>query len=143
MRENIYITLQRQRTSDHGTEGILHISHLNVSFFTLELPWRENRGNISCIPTGTYEVCMRKSPRFGLCYWVQNVENRSFILIHAGNFAGDTSKGLKSNVHGCILLGKKRGILAGQRAVITSKSAVDELSIILENESFNLIIKGV
>ena len=137
------IILQRQRTSDHGTEGLLSIPHLGVSLFTLELPWRDNMSSISCIPAGEYKVAMRKSPRFGLCYWVQEVENRNFILIHAGNFAGDTSKGLKSNVEGCILLGKKRGILAGQRAVLTSKPAVRELAEILENEPFNLIIKGV
>lgn len=137
------IVLQRQTSSSHGTEGILRIAHLGVEFFTLELPWRDNTPSLSCIPHGTYTVSIRKSPRYGIIYHVQNVANRSWILIHWGNLAGDSTQGLKTNVEGCILLGKKRGILSGQRAVLVSRPAVREFMQYMNNENFLLEVQGV
>ena len=66
-------------------------------FYTLELPWRNNERSISCIPEGTYKTIKHKSPKFGNSFWLQDVQNRSEILIHRGNFTRDT--------RGCILPG--------------------------------------
>ena len=72
----------------------------NLAFecFTLELPFKENHSLTSCIPSGIYQVKLHESPKFGICYKVQNVPNREHILFHIGNYPKDT--------HGCILVGK-------------------------------------
>ena len=64
---------------------------------TIELPWFNNKNSFSCIPEGTYEVIKHTSPRHGKCFWVQNVKDRTEILIHKGNYTTDTL--------GCIIPG--------------------------------------
>jgi hypothetical protein len=112
-------------------------------FFTLELPWRDNQKNISCIPAGEYDVTIRISPRFGRVYWVLKVEGRTYILIHSGNWAGDVSKDLNTHTNGCILLGMKRGYLAGQRAVLMSRTAIRKFMDRLDGANFKLHILEV
>lgn len=67
--------------------------------WTLELPFRGNRVNISCIPEGIYVVKREYSPRWKRAMWtLQSVPGRTDILIgHVGNSYEDTE--------GCILLG--------------------------------------
>lgn len=132
------VTIIRIRQSDQGTEGIL-ISD-DFKCFTLELPWKDNQPNISCIPTGEYQTTIRVSPHFGRVYWVTEVEGRSYILIHAGNWAGDISKDYITNTYGCILLGQKRGILSGQKAVLLSRPAIRKFMDKLQGQDFNLHI---
>ena len=132
------INLYRLRESDQGTEGILIGSKFNC--YTLELPWRNNRQNITRIPVGEYPVVIRVSPKFGRVYHVQKVPNRSYILIHSGNLAGDVSKGYKSNVYGCILLGQKRGTLYGQLAVLNSRITVKRFMSYMDLNPFTLKI---
>jgi hypothetical protein len=105
---------------------------------TLELPWRDNQRSISCIPPGEYLAKTRQSPRFGLTYHVKEVPGRSYILIHSGNWAGDVNKGFKSHVNGCLLLGKKSGWLAGQRAVLSSRITIRRFMEFMEYEPFTL-----
>jgi len=105
---------------------------------TLELPWRDNRRSISCIPAGEYLVKIRMSPKYGEIYHVKDVPGRTFILIHSGNWAGDTTKGYKTHVNGCILLGQKRGLLAGQWAVLNSRITVKRFMQEMGNEPFTL-----
>lgn len=64
---------------------------------TLELSWKNNKPKVSCIPSGTYNVIKHNSPKFGNCFWVQDVTNRSEILIHPGNY--------HKQILGCILVG--------------------------------------
>ena len=92
------VYLLRTRTSDQGTEGMLITDGFMCK--TLELPWRENQRSISCIPSGEYKVVIRQSPKYGSVYWVTKVPNRSWILIHAGNWSGDTNKGFNSHTKG-------------------------------------------
>ena len=67
------------------------------SCLTLELPWRNNERMVSCIPLGTYDVIPRTSAKFKNHLYVTDVPNRSFILIHQGNYHSD--------ILGCILVG--------------------------------------
>lgn len=64
---------------------------------TLELPWLNNERRISCIPSGTYPVEKRISPKFGLHFHIRDVPGRSFILIHSGNYY--------TQILGCVLIG--------------------------------------
>ena len=127
------------KRSDQGTEGLLVSEDFNCR--TLELPWRNNRRQISCIPPGIYDVEIRLSNKYGRIYWVRKVPDRTYILIHSGNYAGDKSKGLKSHVMGCILLGKKSGRLGGQVAVLNSRIAVRNFMEELEYQPFKLRIQ--
>lgn len=136
--ENVYLI--RTSTSEQGTEGMLVTGGFQC--FTLELPWKENRQNISCIPSGEYIVKIRKSPRFGEVYHIKDVEGRSYILIHSGNVAGDVSKGYKSHVNGCVIVGSKMGYLWGQRAVLNSRVALKRFQRFMNNEKFKLHIWG-
>jgi len=133
------VELFRLRRSDQGTEGLLVSGDYHCR--TLELPWRDNQKQISCIPSGLYDVDIRLSPKYGRIYWVRKVPNRTYILIHSGNYAGDKSKGFKTNVQGCILLGKKSGNLGGQVAVLNSRIAVRQFMEHMEYDSFRLRIQ--
>ncbi|MCA1761303.1 MAG: DUF5675 family protein, partial [Bacteroidales bacterium] len=93
-------TLIRLAGDARQTLGVLQLWDGEIRVFeckTLELPWRENKRNISCIPTGTYDVLRNNSPKFGKTFHLQSVPGRSEILIHKGNYNKDTQ--------GCILVG--------------------------------------
>ena len=85
-------------------------------FFTVERPWLDNKQNVSCIPTGFYQLVRVDSPKFGPDTWeVENVTGRSHILIHAGNTAAD--------VIGCIAIGM--GLFPQCQGVSSSKAAIE------------------
>lgn len=136
--------LCRQRQSDEGTFGVLKVydnGTLLYSCFTGELPDRDNKPQISCIPPGRYTCQPWHSKRFPNHYNVMRVPNREAILIHEGNFCGDTALGYKSNVLGCILVGKSLGTISGQQAVLSSKVAMNALREVLGKDVFSLDIK--
>jgi hypothetical protein len=90
-------------------------------FYTVELPWRNNERRVSCIPVGLYKMRLHTSPRFGPCYWLQDVPNRSEILIHAANHYHE--------LKGCIAPGLSRKDFDndGQIDVINSRAAMRQL----------------
>jgi hypothetical protein len=65
--------------------------------FTLELPWEDNRRNISCIPAGHYVGKKYDSQKHGHVILLEGVPDRSYIEIHAGNYT--------RQIQGCILVG--------------------------------------
>lgn len=73
------------------------------------------------IPSGTYDVALRLSPRFGeITPHILNVPGRDLILIHPGNSPEDTE--------GCILLGKAQGV----DLVFNSRQAFQELMSLID-----------
>jgi len=97
------ITLRRIKRNEFATFGVLFVPSLEAPFLvTLELPWLENEKQISCIPEGAYPLTSIESPKYGSTWLLENVPNRSEILIHAGNYPKDT--------HGCILAGLSAGL---------------------------------
>lgn len=139
--------LIRLEESDHGTFGLFAID--GVHWNSLELPNRNNKSNISCIPEGEYICKTRYSPSFRkTLYMLQNVKDRSFILIHGANFAGDKRKGYQSHLAGCIALGKSKGLAKNkygnmQKAILNSQKAIREFMNIADNKDFKLIIKDL
>lgn len=134
-------TLLRLESGDQGTFGIL--SSERFTCFTTELPWRNNEPSKSCIPPGTYTAAWHRSPRFGWTYKLQQVPGRSEILLHSGNYAGDTDRGYISNSHGCILLALKLGTLDKQKAGLMSRVAVSNFNKYMNQDPFLLEIRDV
>uniref|UniRef100_A0A6M3L0K4 DUF5675 domain-containing protein n=1 Tax=viral metagenome TaxID=1070528 RepID=A0A6M3L0K4_9ZZZZ len=136
------VILTRLETSDQGTFGIINgpdgfICHVG------EPPWRDNETNISCIPEGKYIVKIVRSNKFGTTYWVTNVQKRTGILQHSGNFCGDRSLGFKSHTYGCQLFGKFRGKIEGQEAVLASRIALEKFKRLMNYQDYTLIVQGV
>lgn len=70
----------------NGTNGeIFHNGKRLCS--SIELPWLDNKSQVSCIPEGRYELKKRYSQRFGWHLQVMKVKNRALILIHPANNA--------------------------------------------------------
>ena len=136
----IELTLRRIRTGDEGTFGELEMPN-GVTVCTGELPWRDNRVDVSCVPRGTYRVDWCSSAKFGgMRYRLRDVPERGAILIHEGNMCGDVELGLKSDVQGCILLGMRHGHLAGQAAVIASQMGLGKFYDVMDGQPFMLTI---
>ena len=126
------------RISDDGRQTLGHLKLINgkkeLDLVTLELPWKDNERQISCIPKGSYEVKLRWSPKYGTHYHVLNVPNRDLILIHSGNFTKDTK--------GCILVGKKFADINkdGLLDVAMSRDALNEMLKFFDLDDFTLEI---
>jgi hypothetical protein len=140
--------LSRYETGDHGTFGLWSSTSADFSMHIIELPWRDNKPNFSCIPVGIYKVCKYESKRFGRCWQVMDVEGRTYILIHPGNLAGDRDKGYSSHLRGCMSPGRRRGWLTGktgkkQKAVCLSRPAMNDFMNYHGWEPFTLKITEV
>lgn len=115
--------LTRTRTGDTGTFGRLEI--MGQTFATAELPERNNEPCRSCIPAGVYECRWIFSPHFNsMRYEIMDVPNRSHVLLHVGNHAGDTRLGFKTDSDGCVLVGEDHADIEGQPGVCRSKDAM-------------------
>jgi len=117
--------LTRDPSTDEGTFGTLVFE--GTTLHTVELPWRDNRTGVSCIPPGVYRVETVTSPRYGRVYGVRDVPGRSNILIHSANLGGDVAKGYRSELQGCIAPCMAFGQLHGQMAGLESRAALAEL----------------
>ncbi len=133
-----HAVLTRNETSDQGTFGTL-VTDTGFTCRTGELPWRDNKPDISCVPPGEYFCSYNWSEKHGHCYWLGGVLGREAVEIHAANFMGDKTKAFKSELLGCIAPGLDVGILASQKAVIHSKEALIALETNLNCE--NLLLK--
>lgn len=69
-----------------GTNGTL-VSEGQFICNTIELPWKENKKRVSCIPEGKYLLRKRYAPKFRWHLEVVGVKNRTFILFHPANNA--------------------------------------------------------
>lgn len=139
--------LSRRDLSDQGWFGRLVAGPL--SLYTGELPWRENRSSVSCIPPGpgdadvTYWAQVTFSPRFGRgLYLLAPTHPRTGIRIHPANLCGDAAKGWKAQLNGCVALGERLGYLDGQKAVLLSQSAVRRLESYFHGRPFRLTIRS-
>ncbi|MBD3630528.1 DUF5675 family protein [Cyclobacterium sp.] len=103
------LSMIRDVQSPNDTRGRLFVLDENGAIvffcFTLELPWKDNQQNISCIPEGRYKVKKRSSQKYGNHLHILDVPGRSWILIHEANFV--------SQLRGCIAIGKARADING------------------------------
>ena len=97
------IKIQRTLYRDGETLGLFTAEsdhREKIEGFTVELPWKNNKPYISCIPSGVYKAFRRASERNGNVIELNDVPGRTFIQIHIGNTADDLS--------GCIAVGYER-----------------------------------
>lgn len=131
------VSIKRNPSDQKETIGILSVVKNGISFLchTLELAWLNNQQNISCIPTGTYQVKWMITSHFphGV-YQIQNVPNRTGIDIHIGNYY--------SQLLGCIALGMKLADINkdGEIDVTSSTIAVNTFNSLMNKEDFTLMI---
>lgn len=114
------------------------------TFDTLELPWRLNQQNISCIPEGEYNVERRYSEKYKEHLHIKDVEGRSLILIHWGNYAGSVNpKTGHPDIKGCVLVGIGFKDITGDDVseILNSKSTFNKIMSIVP-EKINLEICG-
>lgn len=127
------------RLNDNGiqTTGVFdaYNNGKNMVCYSLELPWKDNKRNISCIPKGTYKCTLYNSTKFGKVYKVLDVHGRTGILIHVGNY--------NSQIKGCILLGNDLKDINkdGQKDVINSRLTLSKFMLFMGGKDFTLIIK--
>lgn len=127
--------LFRDEVTNLFIRGTLKTKH--NTYQVIERPWMNNEQNISCIPTGIYKARFLKqssSGRYRNIYHLEGVKNRTGILIHSGNVVNQSK--------GCLLIGLKRGVLAGKPAVINSKAALSMLAAEMSSLDFVLRIVG-
>ena len=131
--------LERREQGDQGTFGVLYAGPFR--FFTGELPWRDNKPCISCIPKGSYTGLWTYSPRFKRkMFLLRKAEGRSGIRIHPANLMGDRQKKYIRQLEGCIALGEKIGWLKKQKAILISRPAVRRFEAWAAGETFKLEI---
>ena len=137
------LTLYRFRSSDEGTLGAILDEAWEPIVLTIELPWVDNKRNLSCIPPGEYNVDYLPrsgSGKYNKTYWIRGVPSRSQVLIHSGNWAGSIKKGYRTHSNGCPLVGTRFGRLGGQMAVLASKIGMNKLRREIGEESFRLTV---
>jgi len=118
------IEICREYQDNKATLGTLRIGGTEFCK-TLELPWKANAENVSCIPEGSYVVKRINSPHFGNVWNITEINGRTNVLIHKGNWMKDT--------HGCVLLGLAIG--DDNNSILSSEAAFDKFMEITKDET--------
>ena len=103
----IQLTVNRIFSNENKTLSECFITELKnghpeklAEFKGIELPWKQNQRRISCIPAEKYKaIAVRRSSNGSYALWVQDVPNRSEIMVHSANFA--------RQLLGCLAPGKE------------------------------------
>lgn len=116
-----------------------------LALVTIELPWRDNEPNASCVPAGEYELIPYVSPKHGptwrlhapeLGVWGRSMAPegmRTEIELHPGTWASDSE--------GCVLTGTTAGELFNPKtqrmdpAIFQSRIAFERLRTLLDGTS--------
>jgi len=122
------VTIHRVTSQIDYTAGVIIVGGTPVCV-SIELPWRDNRRNISCIPEGRYKVdTHHQSPTKGACWHILDVPDRKWCLLHVANRARE--------LRGCCAPGLRFGKLEGEFAVLSSATALEALNSAIRGEQF-------
>ncbi len=131
----------KRRYFPHGTYSTLHRADGSQVCCVVERPMLNNKPSESCIVEGTYNLVPHKSPRFGICYAVEEPmlgvtlngpSLRTHVLIHKANKPSD--------LQGCLAPGVDFGFVGGEWAVMNSGHAFKVLMAELNGEVAKLTI---
>lgn len=87
MDQKVKLFLIRRKNQEHQTLGkyiIFDDFKIIGEYYCLELPEKGNQNSISAIDEGNYFVKKRHTEKRGWHFHLQNVEGRTWILIHKG-----------------------------------------------------------
>ena len=133
----INLILNRKKRIPEQTLGTMDVYKNSVFMFslaTIELGWKNNSINISCIPGGIeYVVKHFNSDKHPDTFILEATEPRTGILIHIVNFSRDLG--------GCIGVGLTHTDIDndGLTDVEQSSKAMDKLHDICKNETYILL----
>lgn len=135
------LELVRLCTAPEGCFGVLLIDGIPIGPVTLERTYpvvesRPRGPQYVKIPRGQYR-CIRTKYYTGNydTFEVTGVPGHSRLLFHAGNVEFDSE--------GCILVGRRFGLLQGQPAVLESIRGFGDLMALLANKpSFDLVVRS-
>jgi hypothetical protein len=135
--KNLFVILERFEDDGEQTLGEMRLfrdNELLMTCKTIELPWKNNRKNVSCVPKGMYVVSPYSSKKFPNVYELQDVPGRDYILIHVGNYNKDSN--------GCILVGDSHADINndGLKDVTNSRVTLNKLRDFIKDEEFDIII---
>tara|TARA_R100000657_G_scaffold7048_1_gene4605 strand:- start:145 stop:558 length:414 start_codon:yes stop_codon:yes gene_type:complete len=133
MKRAVLIRLEDNRKQTLGRLFVFDGLDIEFECCTLELANNNNKKNVSCIPTGSYEVKPRTSEKYNKHFLVQNVDDRDYILIHPANYY--------TELKGCIAVGADFYDINkdGHCDITYSRKTMAKLLDIVPN-GFNLII---
>ena len=136
--QNLTVNLTRTSNGVYETLGNLTAQNGGATFQckTLELPYKGNQVDISCVPVGKYRVLRTFSWKMmKYTYELQNVPYRSGIRLHSANYF--------YQLKGCIALGDGFVDLNkdGQLDVKNSQNTLKSFEGFLQNKPFDLIIQ--
>ncbi len=97
MKRAVLIRLNKNKKQTLGRLFVFDGLDVDFECCTMELPFKNNSRNVSCIPTGKYKVNPRNSEKYGDHYIVEDVLMRDYILIHPANYY--------TQLRGCIAIG--------------------------------------
>ncbi len=111
-----------------GTTGQI-FDQCRLITHSIELPWKDNHAQVSCIPEGRYRIIKRYTEHFGQHFAVMGVPGRKDILIHPANDA-------LLELRGCIA---PVSMLMGEAEAkgLKSREALDEL-LLLTRKAFQM-----
>jgi hypothetical protein len=122
---------------DNCTIGKLYFQGEFICY-TVERPWLNNEKNVSCVPSGLYQLQPYSSSKYNDCYSLTAFNlgvgltpkfHRTHILIHPGNFPND--------IQGCIAPGLY--LHPTVWGVSQSRVAMDKLRGIIESNKIEEI----
>ncbi len=137
------IKLIVERFSDNGRETLSNIyviesGLLLFSCVGMELPWKDNEQQISCIPLNSNYACQKVKATAAIPYehiWITNVKGRSGVCIHKANFV--------SSLRGCIAVGDKHVDINKDNLLdITNSGKTFKVLMALLPDVFSLEIKS-
>lgn len=132
------ISREYDNVQTRGRFVVFDGTKIKLQVLTLELPWNNNQIKRSCIREGIYYTAKIYSAKFGLCFLLYDVPDRSAIEIHAGNYASLIGE---TDTEGCILPGMAYHDINydGITDIVQSRYALDKMMNVLPNE-FELYI---
>jgi len=116
--DSLIVALIRVKSTETGVLGSLTLNGKELCK-TLELPWKDNAPQISCIPVGTYECQPWDSIKFPNVWEITDVPDRVAILIHNAN--------TPNQIKGCVAVGMTYGVFDGVQGVARSREALNFL----------------
>lgn len=141
---------------DGSTTGTMKAGDL--LFYTIELPWRNNQPNVSCVPAGEYQLLPYFSPTHGQTWRLHNPAlkvwgasamapegMRSECELHSANWARQLLGCIALGIEGQPMFDPATGIV--EPAVERSVDAINELRQLLdgtsEEDMLTIIREGV